>query len=401
MGKISLPPEDALFIADTATARAWMNSEWQLGVITKWPDTFQKILGANSISMTQDPELHKQLREIMVPYFTSESIQRLMPGIQGTVRKHMARWAAQDTFNGYTSAKMMTFEVISNKALALGFTDSEIQEYSEVFRILVNGFMPPAINLPFTAFGKGLKAKQQLVERIQVALASARLPADSMLARFRDEWGPKDERSTDNVITLLFAGHDTTSSAISYLLWQLNKHPAVLEKLREEQAAVQAKHGSDLSPAAIAAMKYTAAVVKETLRLAHVIAYIPRHTTKDIQAPTNGPRVPSGCPFVMALAAISSADPAVATDAEEFRPERWLDQANSKTLSQYQLPFGIGQHYCVGSHLAQAELTAVISELASGYKPTVDPDVEWVDFPIKQPKNGLLCKLEPLTLTAI
>eukprot|EP00879_Flechtneria_rotunda_P004075 GHRR01004320.1.p1 GENE.GHRR01004320.1~~GHRR01004320.1.p1 ORF type:complete len:234 (+),score=44.71 GHRR01004320.1:157-858(+) len=159
MGKISLPPEDALFIADTATARAWMNSEWQLGVITKWPDTFQKILGANSISMTQDPELHKQLREIMVPYFTSESIQRLMPGIQGTVRKHMARWAAQDTFNGYTSAKMMTFEVISNKALALGFTDSEIQEYSEVFRILVNGFMPPAINLPFTAFGKGLKAK--------------------------------------------------------------------------------------------------------------------------------------------------------------------------------------------------------------------------------------------------
>lgn len=224
-------------------------------------------------------------------------------------------------------------------------------------------------------------------------------------------------------------GHDTTSSAITYMLWQLARNPAVLQQLRAEHAAALAAHGPDLTPAAIAALPYTAATIKEVLRTSQIIGYVPRTTTSPLQLPAGGPALPSRCPFVIALAEMSDADPAVSGDAAAFRPERWLDPANARSLGMHQvrwrragaslpwgcccmracaeltppllcrttqMPFGVGQHYCLGSNLANAEMTAVLAELARHYELQVDGETGWDDFPIKRPRNGL-----PLRLTRI
>lgn len=87
------------------------------------------------------------------------------------------------------------------------------------------------------------------------------------------------------------------------------------------------------------------------------------------------------------------ADPAVSEDSEEFKPERWLDPKHAKSLAVHQLPFGAGQHYCLGSHLATAELTAAVAVLARGYELQADMHVVWVDFPIKKPSKFFGVKL--------
>lgn len=90
---------------------------------------------------------------------------------------------------------------------------------------------------------------------------------------------------------------------------------------------------------------------------------------------------------------MSANDPAVAPSKDTFDPDRWLNPDNAKTLALHQAPFGMGLHYCLGSQLAQAELTAVLTEVARSYIVVADVDTKWVDFPIKRPTNGLPCKV--------
>ena len=84
-----------------------------------------------------------------------------------------------------------------------------------------------------------------------------------------------------------------------------------------------AEHGPTLTPEAYAAMPYTMAAIREALRLAQIVGFVPRLATRELPVP-GGPTLPAGCPFIVALAAISAADPAVqaAGDVEQFRPER-------------------------------------------------------------------------------
>jgi cytochrome P450 len=162
--------------------------------------------------------------------------------------------------------------------------------------------------------------------------------------------------------------------------------------MREEQAAVQAQHSEQLTPAAVAAMPYTTAVVKETLRTAQVVGYVPRVATQPLKVPGGGPNIQSGCPFIVALGAMSATDPAVAAAAgsasgpspdsqagtvQDFRPERWLQPEHAKSLALHQAPFGMGAHYCLGSHLAMAELTAVLAELSRHYSLSADTNTTW------------------------
>jgi cytochrome P450 len=178
--------------------------------------------------------------------------------------------------------------------------------------------------------------------------------------------------------------------------------PVLHSQIRTEQAAVQAQHGTQLTPAAIAAMPYTTAVVKETLRTAQVVGYVPRVATQQLKVPNGGPEMKSGCPFIVALGAMAGSDPAhqpaaaAAADAADpaaaagaaaaaaaagsswdFQPERWLQPEHAKSLALHQAPFGMGAHYCLGSQLALAELTAVLAELGRSYSLTANTDTEW------------------------
>lgn len=94
-------------------------------------------------------------------------------------------------------------------------------------------------------------------------------------------------------------------------------------QVQAEQDAVASKYGPTLTSAAYAAMPYTMAVVKETLRLAQIIPNVPRLATRDLPMP-GGPTLRAGCPFLINLEAISKSDPAVqqAGDGQQFKPER-------------------------------------------------------------------------------
>lgn len=146
------------------------------------------MLGHSAVAITDDLELHARLRQYIGLAFTKEAMQQLLPQLQHTAATHLHRWACATTaittisttnsskgqaashagltttaggsmVVAYPAVRLLTFEVLVNQALGLSMTDAEVQQYSGLFKTLIDGFIPPAWDVPFTPYGKGLKAR--------------------------------------------------------------------------------------------------------------------------------------------------------------------------------------------------------------------------------------------------
>jgi cytochrome P450 len=107
----------------------------------------EALLGEHSISIMQDAQLHSRLRQVMGPTFSPEAVAGLMPGVQQTVAKHVARWAQQGSFTAYPAVRLLTFDVLVNQALGLGMDDDEILHFSKVPSVMVQWPATPAARL--------------------------------------------------------------------------------------------------------------------------------------------------------------------------------------------------------------------------------------------------------------
>jgi cytochrome P450 len=122
------------------------------------------------------------------------------------------------------------------------------------------------------------------------------------------------------------AGHDTSSSALTCLLAALAADPAAAARLAAEREAAAAAHGPALTPAALAAMPYATAAVRETLRLRPIVSGAMRVAERDV-ALSSGGTIPKGCPILMAFSSMAEREPGWAEDWGEFKPERFLNPA--------------------------------------------------------------------------
>jgi cytochrome P450 len=164
----------------------------------------------------------------------------------------------------------------------------------------------------------------------------------------------KGERLTeaalrDNLITLLVAGHETTATALAWLLHDILSHQSVHDVLRTDIARVECE------TAAINELPFLDATVRESLRL-HPVFLV---TGRFVSVPTTLGTwtLPAG---VVAAACIYLAHRRTATwpEPDRFRPERFLEHRPSP--SEY-LPFGGGLRRCVGATIALYEMKQIIA----------------------------------------
>lgn len=198
-----------------------------------------------------------------------------------------------------------------------------------------------------------------------------------LLKATRDEGSPLDrELLVENLKTFLFAGHDTTASTLSWLLYLVSTHPEVEARLLEELAPL----GAELpSCQALEALPFLDAVLRETLRL-----YPPAGFTREPLSDVNlgGYDVPRGSQIFI-FPYLVHRNESLFPDAERFEPARWLAPLDkdgespqegglSKVPSESAsnagwLPFSLGLRNCVGMHVARLELKAALHALLTRY----------------------------------
>ena len=195
-------------------------------------------------------------------------------------------------------------------------------------------------------------------------LSSGKLTKDDLLA---------------SVIDVLFAGVDTTSNTMQWVLYMMAKNPDKQDILRQEVLSVLGDT-TLATPTTLAQMPYLKAWVRETLRLYPVLCAIPRKPAEDIIL--SGYLIPGGSQ-VEFLTHVMGRDEKVFEDAEAFRPERWLrkkDSIPTDTAEAFSsIPFGFGTRMCIGRRIAELELHLLLARIVQQFEISYPSDAENVE----------------------
>ncbi|MFF7381548.1 cytochrome P450 [Streptomyces griseoluteus] len=171
----------------------------------------------------------------------------------------------------------------------------------------------------------------------------------------------------NQVITFLIAGHETTSGAMSFALYYLAKHPAVLRLVQREADALWGDT-ADPEPSYddIGRLTYTRQVLNEALRLWPTAAAFSREAREDTLL---GGRVPLRAgQAVSVLVPMLHRQPVWGDNPELFDPDRFTAEAEAARPVHAFKPFGTGERACIGRQFALHEATMLLAMLVHRYR---------------------------------
>uniref|UniRef100_G1QZR5 Cytochrome P450 family 4 subfamily F member 22 n=1 Tax=Nomascus leucogenys TaxID=61853 RepID=G1QZR5_NOMLE len=218
-----------------------------------------------------------------------------------------------------------------------------------------------------------------------------------LLARDEDGKELSDEDIRAEADTFMFEGHDTTSSGISWMLFNLAKYPEYQEKCREEiQEVMKGRELEELEWDDLTQLPFTTMCIKESLRQYPPVTLVSRQCTEDIKLP-DGRIIPKG---IICLVSIYGThhNPTVWPDSKVYNPYRFdPDNPQQRSPLAY-VPFSAGPRNCIGQSFAMAELRVVVALTLLRFRLSVDRTRKVRRKPelILRTENGLWLKVEPL-----
>ncbi len=211
----------------------------------------------------------------------------------------------------------------------------------------------------------------------------------SMLLEARDEGGEGFTATElrDQIMHLLFGGHDTTSSTLSFLMYELARNPVVLERLTDELDRVLAGR-APTTDELIGELPFLSQVLDETLRLYPPVWFGPRLTVRAFEF--GGYRIPAGI-HVIHSSWVSHRLPDVFPNPEAFNPERFSPEARRHLPPGAYIPFGGGQRICIGKRFGQLAVKAVAATVVQRFRCELAPGFELsvAKVPTLSPEHGL------------
>ncbi|SCO91759.1 related to isotrichodermin C-15 hydroxylase (cytochrome P-450 monooxygenase CYP65A1) [Fusarium oxysporum] len=216
-----------------------------------------------------------------------------------------------------------------------------------------------------------------------------------------------DESLKDQLLTFLAAGHETTSSAITWACYLLTKHPEYQAKLREEvrnglPEDLAANPTVDLV-GILEQLPYLNGIMHETLRLYPTVPLTMRQAIRDTRI--GDQFIPEGTDIMVSIWYINRSEAIWGPDATEFKPERWITDdgkpnQNGGASSNYNfLTFLHGPRSCIGQGFAKAELRCLLATMVRSFEWTLAMDDKLVMprgvITIK-PENGMYLDLKAL-----
>ncbi|KAL0718626.1 hypothetical protein Bca4012_067949 [Brassica carinata] len=191
-----------------------------------------------------------------------------------------------------------------------------------------------------------------------------------------------DKFIRDVILSLLVAGRDTTSSALTWFFWLLSEHPRVMAKIRHE---ISTKFETEK-------LVYVHAALSESMRLYPPVPLNHKSPAKPDVLPS-GHRVEADSKILISIYALGRIRSVWGENATEFKPERWIsDSGDLRHEPSYKfMAFNAGPRACLGKHLAFLQMKMVAVEIIRNYnfKVVEGHKIEPVPSIILRMKHGL------------
>lgn len=292
----------------------------------------------------------------------------------------------------------------------LGFrvSEEEMRHLFSTFQDFVNNLFSLPIDLPFSGYRKGIRARDTLQKSIEKAIREKPLcskgkdysDALDVLMESAKENGAElsMQELKESTIELIFAAFATTASASTSLIMALLRHPQILERLREELRSRGLLHNGCLCPErelrldTIISLKYLDCVIKEVLRLYTPVSGAYRTAMQTFEL--DGVQIPKGWSVMYSIRDTHDTA-AVFKDVEAFDPDRFSQERSEDKEGRFHyLPFGGGVRSCLGKQLATLFLRILAIELASTsrFELATRQFPRVVTVPVVHPVDGLKVK---------
>jgi len=227
------------------------------------------------------------------------------------------------------------------------------------------------------------------IERRRAAPDSGRLDILSLLVAARGEHGERftDTEIRDQVMTLMFAGHDTSTSTLTFMMYELARHPEVLARLFEEQERVLGGAAPSVDQLE-KGLPYLEMVLDEVLRLYPPAWIGPRRAGRAFTF--DGRSIPRGALLNYSSWA-SHRLPDVWEAPQAFRPERFGPEERKRIPRGAYVPFGGGSRICLGMRFGQLEIRTIAARVLRNFRLELRPDFRMAirQTPTLGPRAGL------------
>ncbi|MBV5261120.1 cytochrome P450 [Synechococcus moorigangaii CMS01] len=358
-----------------------------------WPANFRELLGESLF--LQDGAEHRRNRRLLMPAFHGTALQNYFETMVAIATRHLETCADLGEYTWFPLLKEMTFEIASVLLMG-GESGPEVGRLSTIFAALTQGLFAFPIRLPFTTYGKALKARDKLLDHIEKAIAlrreNPRNDALGLLLQSRDEEGNalSDVEIKVQALLMLFAGHETTTSMLVSAAMALAQNPAVLAQARQEQA----QFSEPLDFEQIKHMPYLSQILKEVERLYPPVAGGFRGVVKPFEF--GGYHIPAGWKVLYQMKP-THRDPEIYSNPDIFDPDRFSPERNEYKNAEFSLVgFGGGSRVCLGLAFAQLEMKIFLALLLRNYHWELlpDQDLSLDRIPSLHPRSGLKVRLK-------
>ena len=367
---------DAVVITDpTDIKKVFSSNTDQLHTGELIATFLQPVFGDYSL-LSLDGRKHLQQRKLLLAPFQGQRMKVYGDLMAKTVKKKVLSWEKKNRLTLLDEARDITFNVILSAIFGMDEENARFSALTQSLHRLIHAMSTPFgfftlitpilhRNLSFlTPWKKITKLRaavdaclfEEISERRKLNL-DARTDILSLLLQTKDESGHpmSDQEIRDELLTLLTAGHETSSMGIAWTFYNILSNPDVLKKLKAELAQF-IKNENDLVTH-LDKLVYLDAVLKESLRITPVAPYLARITKDDY--PLGEYILPKGTVIFPSIY-LAHRDPENWSDPDKFIPERFL---NSTEKPYTYLPFGGGIRRCIGAAFAQYEMKIIIAQI--------------------------------------
>ena len=339
------------------------------------------LVGDNSLLLL-DGKVHKNRRRLLMPPFHGESLQKCSQQIVEITEKVINSWQPNQLFRVREVMQEVTMRVILTVVFGID-SGERYERLRQLLTQLLDIFNTP-LNSSFLFFpwlqkdwgkyspwGRFLRLKAEIKTLIYAEIQDKRELLNS--EEFRDKdiltllllaqddrgEGMTDEELHDELITLLFAGHETTASALTWLFYWIHYLPEVKDRLLAELDSV----GDCADYEAINNLPFLNAAILETLRIYPIaLGTFARILTKPM--PIMGWDFQTNTALMISIYSLHHRED-LYPNSKQFNPHRFLE----KTYSNYEyIPFGGGNRRCIGSALALLEMKLVTATILSKFQ---------------------------------